>query len=78
MNAEQLPYLEKMSIVDYDPGVSPKLNPKIIQAGTKVPFGWRLCGFDYCSMSCHEVEDFVYQALAGGASYVFTYIEAVM
>ena len=78
MKAEQLPYLEKISIVDYDPGISPKLNPKIINSATQVPFGWRLGGFHYSSMSCQDVEDFVYQAVADGASYVFTFIEAVM
>jgi hypothetical protein len=78
MVAEQLPYLEKISLVDYDPGISPKLNPKIINSATKVPFGWRLGGFHYSSMTCRDVEDFVYQAVADGASYVFTYIEAVL
>jgi len=29
-------------------------------------------------MSCQDVEDFVYQAVADGAGYVFTYIEAVL
>ena len=78
MIAAQLPYLEKISIVDYDPGISPKLNPKIINATTEVPFGWRLGGFHYSSMSCRDVEDFVYQAVADGAGYIFTFIEAVM
>ncbi len=78
MIAEQLPYLEKISIIDYDPGISPKLNPKIINSTTEVPFGWRLGGFHYSSMSCQDVEDFVYQAVADGAGYVFTFIEAVM
>jgi len=78
MNAEQLQFLESISIIDYDPGISPKLSPKIINAATPVPFGWRLAGFGYSSMSCRDVEDFVYQAVADGASYVFTFIEAVM
>lgn len=78
MNAEQLQFLERISITDYDPGISPKLSPKIISTATGVPFGWRLAGFGYSSMSCQDVEDFVYQAVADGASYVFTFIEAVM
>lgn len=78
MKAEQLQYLEQLSIVDYDPGISQKLNPKIINAGTAVPFAWRLGGFHYSSMSCQDIEDFVYQTVADGASYVFTFIEAVM
>ncbi len=78
MKAGQLQYLEKASLTDYDPGISPKLNPKIVSAGTQVPFGWRLPGFRYDSMSCQDVEDFVYQAVADGASYVFSFVEAVM
>lgn len=78
MRAEQLPQLEKLAIIDYDPGISPKLNPKLINEGTAVPFGWRLPGFSYGSMSCRDAEDFVYQAVADGAGYVFTFIEAVM
>ena len=78
MRAEQLLQLEKLAIIDYDPGISPKLNPKLVNDGTAVPFGWRLPGFSYGSMSCLDVEDFVYQAVADGAGYVFTFIEAVM
>jgi len=78
MKPAQLPYLEKESIVDYDPGVSPNLNPAIIRAATPVPFGWRLAVNHYRSMSLQSVVDFVYQAVADGASYVFTFVEADM
>jgi len=78
MKADQLQFLEQLSLIDYDPGISPKLNPKIVNAGTQVPFGWRLPGFRYSYMSCQDVEDFVYQAAADGASYVHTHIEAAM
>ena len=78
MRAEQLPQLEKLAIIDYDPGISPKLNPKLVNDGTAVPFGWRLPGFRYGSLSCQDVRDFVYQAVADGAGCVFTFIEAVM
>jgi hypothetical protein len=78
MRGEQLQHLEKLSIIDYDPGISPKLNPKTINTNTIVPFGWRLGGFHYGYMSCQDVEDLVYQAAADGASYVHTHIEAIM
>jgi hypothetical protein len=78
MRAEQLQHLEKIAVIDYDPGISPKLNPAVINRGTNVPFGWRLGGFHYSSMTCQDVEDFVYQAAADGAGYVHTHIEAVM
>jgi len=71
-------HLEKVGVVDYDPGISAALNPKIIYERTPVPFGWRLGGFHYASMDCHDVEDFVYTAARDGASFVFTYVESVM
>jgi hypothetical protein len=78
MRAEQLGELEKIGIVDYDPGISPKLTTKIVGENTPIPFGWRLPGFSYGSMSLQDVENFVYQAAADGASYVHTHIEAAM
>jgi len=78
MKPQQLQYLEQIGVRDYDPGISPKLNPKIIAAGTRVPFGWRLGSFHYSPMTCKDVKDFVYQAGADGASYAFTYVESAM
>ena len=78
MKPDHLRYLEQIKICDYDPGISLSLNPRIIKKTTPVKFGWRLSGFNYDSMSCRDVEDFIYQAVADGASYCFTYIEAAM
>lgn len=78
MKPDHLQYLEQIPVTDYDPGISPKLNPHIINAGTRVPFGWRLGSFHYDSMNCQDVADFVYCAAADGASYIFTWIEANM
>jgi len=78
MKPDHLGHLEKLGIVDYDPGISGSLNPKIISERTGVPFGWRLGGFHYAAMDCGDVEDFVYSAVRDGASFVFTYVEAVM
>ncbi|MDD5599224.1 MAG: uroporphyrinogen decarboxylase family protein [Victivallaceae bacterium] len=71
---EHLPFLEKLQLVNYDPSVSAKLNPRIISEKTRVPFSWRLLGFGVPYLSVQNMADFVYQAVADGASGVFTYI----
>jgi len=78
MAVEHLKYLDGAEIVDYDSGISPKLNPEIINENTSMPFGWRLGSFNYDEMTTRDVSDFVFQAVADGASYVFTCIEFVM
>ena len=67
-----------IGLVRFDPSISPKLNPKIINEKCRVPFGWRLGNFHYPNLSCQEVEDFVFQAVYDGASYVFTYVADAM
>ena len=78
MNREHLKYLDDAGIVDYDSGISPKLNPKVINENTSMPFGWRLGSFNYEEMTTQDISDFVFQAAADGASYVFTCMEFVM
>jgi hypothetical protein len=75
LRAEQLPFLEQVGLSRYDPSISPKLNPRIIAANCRVPFGWRLGSFHYYTMSCRDVRDWVFQAVADGAAWVFTAIE---
>ena len=43
-----------------------------------MPFQWRLGSFHYPELSCSDVEDFVFQTVADGASNVFTYVSATM
>jgi hypothetical protein len=78
LRPEQLKYLDEIGISVFDPSISPKLNPKIISSECNVPFGWRLASFQYVQMTCRDVEDFVFQSVADGASYVFTAIEEIM
>jgi len=73
-----LRYLEAIGLDSYDPSVSPRLNPRIVCTECRVPFTWRLPGFLYRDMSIRDVEDFVYQAAAEGASSVHTVAEACM
>ncbi|OGV49952.1 MAG: hypothetical protein A2X49_00625 [Lentisphaerae bacterium GWF2_52_8] len=74
LRPEHLHFLEELQLVGYDPSVSPKVNPKIISEKTRVPFQWRLCNFHYPSMTSQDISDFVFQAVADGASGVFTYV----
>ncbi len=78
LRPEQLPFLEAVGLSSFDPSISPKLNPKLIDSGCRVPFGWRLGSFHYLTLSCAEVRDWVFQAVADGASSVFTHIEGLM
>ena len=75
LRPDQLEFLEEIGLSHYDPSISPKLNPRIIARRTRVPFAWRLGSFHYLSMDCQDIEDFVFQAVADGASRLFTYVE---
>jgi hypothetical protein len=72
-----LGYLERLGIVQFDPSISHHLNPRIIRDECRVPFLWRLGSFHYRVLSAEDVRDFVYQAVADGASGVFSSIGAV-
>ncbi len=78
LRPDQLKYLEDIGLVRYDPSISPKINPKIIFQRSRVPFAWRLGSFHYPAMSCRDIEDFVFQTVADGASTVFTYVSSTM
>ena len=74
LSPDHLPYLETIGLSRYDPSISPKLNPRIIAERCRVPFDWRLGNFHYWNLTVEEVRDFVFQAVADGASGVHTYV----
>ena len=78
LRAEQLPFLEAIGLSSFDPSISPHLNPQIVAGGCRVPFSWRLACFHYREMSCQDVEDFVFQSAADGASGVHTVVAETM
>lgn len=78
LRAEQLSFLEEIGLYSFDPSISPKLNPRLINQHCRVPFGWRLGSFHYLTMTCDDVRDWVFQAVADGASSVFTHVEALV
>lgn len=78
LRPEQLPFLETIGLSSFDPSISPHLSPPLIRDGCRVPFGWRLGSFHYLTMTADDVRDWVFQAVADGASSVFTHIEGLM
>ncbi len=78
MRPAHLPLLDCMNITDYDSGISPKINPAIINERTKTPFCWRHASFIYDSMTVNQAYDFSVAAAMDGARYVFTAIEGIM
>ncbi|MBN1345691.1 MAG: hypothetical protein JXQ73_23565 [Phycisphaerae bacterium] len=74
----QLPFLEEIGLAFFDPSISPKLNPRLITDGCRVPYTWRLGSIHYPIMSNQDIEDFVFQAVADGASRVHTIIAESM
>lgn len=76
MTADHLRFLEPLHIVDYDPSISPKINPALIRSNCRVPFRWRMGGFHFGLLDETGVRDWVFQSVADGASCVFTSVAA--
>ena len=77
LRAEHLRFLEEVGLSRYDPSISPQLNPKVISGNCRVPFDWLLGSFHYRDLGCDDIRDWVFQAVADGASGVGTHLEAV-
>ena len=71
LTGDQLPFLEAIGLVRYDPSISPALNPRIVAEGCRVPFQWRLPDMHLPLLSEKDVRDFVFRAAADGAASVF-------
>ncbi|MBT3375933.1 MAG: hypothetical protein HN742_40530 [Lentisphaerae bacterium] len=78
LRPEQLRFLEEIGLSSFDPSISARLDPKTISRESRVPFTWRLGSFHYLTMTCDDVQDWVFQAVADGASSVHTHIEAIL
>ncbi len=78
LRPEQLPFLEQIGLVRFDPSISHKLNPRLLRDHCRVPFVWRLGSFHYLNMTVQDVRDFVFQSAADGASGVTTVVEEIM
>ncbi|MDF1515758.1 MAG: uroporphyrinogen decarboxylase family protein [Anaerolineae bacterium] len=73
-----LPFLDALKLDSFDPSVSPTLRPADISTGCNVPFMWRLNAMQVRDYTLEQVRDFVYQAVAEGASGVFSHVGRIM
>ncbi|MHC4873424.1 MAG: uroporphyrinogen decarboxylase family protein [Planctomycetota bacterium] len=71
LTVDHLPYLEKIGLSQFDPSVSPKINPQDLYKHCRVPFAWKMFNFHYNVMTVQDIKDFIYQAAADGACGVF-------
>ena len=78
LSPDHLKYLDTLGLDYYDPSVSAKLNPALICERCDVPFGWRLTFTHYATLSAEDIERWVVESVADGASSVFTTIPAVL
>ena len=72
LTVDHLRYLDELGLDRYDPSVSEKLTPALIRDHCRVPFGWRLNETHYASRTPAEIEQWVFDAVAEGASSVRT------
>lgn len=78
LRREQLHFVQAIGVATYDPGVSPKLTPRMIAEEINVPFKWRLNSTHYPAMEHEGIRKWVYDAVAEGPSQIFTIIAATM
>ena len=79
MSADHLDSLERLGVRNFDPGISPRLNPAILRRGlSSVPYCWRLGSFHYQSMEREDIVQFVCHAISDGAVNIFTVFEPIM
>ena len=71
-------YLDALKLDDFDPSVSPTLRPEDIRDGCSVPFWWRINAMHFRDYTLEQVRDFVFNAVAGGASGVFASVGRIM
>jgi hypothetical protein len=78
LRVDHLKYLDQLQLNSYDPSVSPKLSPALIRDNCSVSFSWKLNSMHYREFSEREIEAWVFDAAAGGASGVWTCVDRVM
>ena len=78
LKVDHLRFLDELRLDAYDPSVSPKLTPALICDNCKVPFAWRLNSTHYPGRTPEEIEQWVVDAAADGASTVSTIVGRTM
>ena len=75
---DHLPYLDALGLDSFDPSVSPQLKPTDLRDRSHVPFLWRLNSMHVRDLSSKQIRRFVFEAIADGASGVFSIIARTM
>jgi hypothetical protein len=71
-------YLDQLRLDSFDPSVSPRLTPRDLRDGCRVPFLWRLNSMQVRDLSEAQIRRFVFEAVLDGASGVFCAIARTM
>ena len=74
MTYEHLKHLQRIGITNYEPAISPKVDPDKIRAIVDMPFSWKLESFHYPALSVQDIRDWVLKAAADGVSRVWTVV----
>jgi len=75
--ADHLKYLDELHLALFDPSVSPKLTAALVRDHCRVPFVWRLNAMQLRDMSPAQIEHWVFESVADGASSIFFHIEQI-
>jgi hypothetical protein len=75
---DHLPYLDTLGLDSFDPSVSPRLTPTDLSAQCHVPFLWRLNEMHVRDRTPDQIRQFVFGAVANGASGVFCTLSRTM
>lgn len=78
LTVNHLHFLDEIGLDSYDPSVSEKLTPELIRDHCQAPFNWRLNSTHYVGRTPAQVEQWVFDAAAGGASRVSTNVAREM
>lgn len=73
-----LPHLDTLRLDSFDPSVVTKVAPRDLRDRCNVPFLWRLNSMHVRDLSCEQIRRFVFEAVADGASGVFSSIARTM
>ena len=75
---DHLPHLDTLRLDSFDPSVAYKLQPNDLRDRCRVPFLWRLNAMHVRDLSWQQIRQFVFQAVADGASGVFSIVARTM
>ena len=75
---DHLPHLDTLGLDSFDPSVAAKITPRDLRDRCHVPFLWRLNSMHVRDLGCDEIRRFVFEAVADGASGVFSGIARTM